>query len=127
MYNHLSFISPAAQEEMNQVLAAVVAATAKKEGDAQQKHSDALDRERAKRDRLVSVQHDERMLALEHLRRKLDNEWHTILSDLRKQLGAVQTELVQSQMREGRAAKRVRKREEASNLQALTVLNELSV
>ena len=112
---------------MNQVLAAVVAATEKKECDAQKKHSDALDRERAKRDRLVSVQHDEHLVAVEHLRRKLDTEWQKNLSGLRKQLGAVQHEVVQSQMREGRTAKRVKEREEASNLQALSLLSELSV
>jgi hypothetical protein len=67
------------------------------------------------------------LVALEHLRRKLDTEWQKNLSGLRKQLGAVQHEVVQSQMREGRTAKRVKEREEASNLQALSLLSELSV
>ncbi len=112
---------------MKEELAAVVAANCKKEHEMQQKQSEALKRERGKRDRLVSVDNDHHLVALDNLRRKLDKEWHKIRFGLQKQLGAVQNELVQCELRQGRVAKRVKEKEEASLLQGLTLRDDLTV
>ncbi len=62
--------------------AAIVAAKDKKDHDSQQRHSEALQREREKRDRGVAVQNEDHHLALGNLRRKLDREGQTISSRL---------------------------------------------
>ncbi len=64
-----------------------MAAKDKRENDSQQRHSEALQRERDKRDRGVAIQNEQHLLALENLRRKFDREWHTVTGGLQKQLG----------------------------------------
>ncbi len=61
--------------------AAVVAAKDKKEHDSQQRHSEALQREREKRDRGVAVQNEDHHLALGNLRRKLDRSGRQLVAD----------------------------------------------
>lgn len=123
----VDFIISDVQEQMKEELSAVVAANGKKEREMQLKHSDALERERAKRDRIVSVDNDQHLLALDLLRRKLDKEWEKITSGLQKQLGAVQNELVQCELRQGRVAKRVKEKEETDLLLGLHLRNDLTV
>jgi hypothetical protein len=123
----VDFLISVVQEQMKEELSAVVAANCKKEREMQQKHSEVLERERTKRDRIVSVDNDQHLLASDHLRHKLGKEWEKITSGLQKQLGAVQNELVQCELRQGRVAKRVKEKEETSLLLGLQLRNDLTV
>ena len=82
-----------------------MAAKDKRENDSQQRHSEALQREREKRGRGVAVQNEFHSTALNNLRRKLDREWHTATGELQKQLGAVQHQVVQCELRQERGAR----------------------
>ncbi len=107
--------------------AAVMAAKDKRENDSQQRHSEALQRERDKRDRGVAVQNEHHLIALGNLRRELEREFHTLTSELQKQLGAVQSQVVQCELRQQRVARHAKDKAEDSRLELMSLRNEVTV
>ena len=104
-----------------------MAAKDRRENDSQQRHSEALQREREKRDRGLAVQNEHHLIALGNLRRKLDREWHTVTGELQKQLGAVQLQVVQCELRQERAARHAKEKGEESSLHIMSLRNEILV
>jgi hypothetical protein len=104
-----------------------MAAKDKRENESQQRHSEALQREREKRDRGLAVQNDQHFIALGNLRRKLDRDWHTVTGELQKQLGAVQLQVVQCELRQERGANNAKEKGEESSLLSMSLRNEILV
>ena len=104
-----------------------MAAKDKRENDSQQRHSEALQREREKRDRGLAVQNEHHFIALGNLRRKLDREWHTVTGELQKQLGAVQLQVVLCELRQERGAKHAKEKGEESSRHIMSLRNEVLV
>ncbi len=119
--------STSVQEQLKLDHAAVMAAKDRRENDSQQRHSEALVREREKRDRGVAVQNEHHSIALVNLRRKLDKEWRTITDDLQKKLGAVQLQVVKCELRQERGARHVQEKADAFSLQIMSLRNEVVV
>lgn len=107
--------------------AAAMAAKEKSMNDSQLRHSEALQREREKRDRGIAVQNDQHLVALGNLGRKLDREWHTVTCELKKQLGTVQLQLVQCEKWRERGARHAKEKDEESSLLIMSLRNDILV
>ncbi len=91
--------------ELNAKHAAFCSAKEQKERDTQRQHDDALQRERANRQRVVEVHTSELKHAVFITERKNDKAWEKVCGQLQAQLRVIQTQVAQNEIQRGRQAK----------------------